>query len=178
MSQTVVPAYEPAPNRARWTRGQCDAMVEAGLLQGRYELIDGEILSKMGRKPLHIAVVVLVSAWLKAVFGDLYVRNQATIDVEEVDPDYNAPEPDVAVTEQPITAYIDRYAGPDDLLVVVEVSDTTLRFDLNAKAALYALAGIREYWVVDVAGRRVVAHRLPAPTGYGEVTIYTENQEI
>src|SRR5579864_1742044 len=88
MSQTVMPAYESAPNRVRWTRGQCEAIVEAGVLKGRYELIDGEILSKMGRKPLHIAVVVLVSAWLKAVFGDLYVRNQATIDVGEVDPDY------------------------------------------------------------------------------------------
>ena len=61
--------YEPAPNRVRWTRAQCDAIREAGVLNGRYELIDGEVIAKMGQNPPHRLAVVLLHAWLAAVFG-------------------------------------------------------------------------------------------------------------
>ncbi len=181
MPQIVEPiAYtsEPAPNRIRWTRAQCEAIRDAGILTGRYELIDGEIISKMGQKPLHRMAVVLLHTWLAAVFGALFVQTQAAISVGNADPNHNDPEPDAAVTAEPNTAYADRHPGPDDLLLVVEVSDTTLRFDRNTKAALNARAGIREYWIVDLIGRQIFVHRFPAPEGYAEISVYGVDEEV
>ena len=67
-------AYEQTPNRLRWTRKQCDAIREAGVLSGRYELIDGEIISKKRQNPPHSMVVVYLVNWLHTVFGGLFVR--------------------------------------------------------------------------------------------------------
>ena len=61
---------------------------------------------------------------------------------------------------------------------MVEVSDSTLRFDLTVKAALYARAGIIEYWVLDINGRRLIVHRDPTPTGYRSVVAYGESEKV
>ncbi|HZO89994.1 MAG TPA: Uma2 family endonuclease [Chthonomonadaceae bacterium] len=79
---------------------------------------------------------------------------------------------------EPTTAYTDRHPCPADLVLVAEVSDTTLRFDLTTKAVLYARAGIREYWVVDIVGRRIDAHRQPATQGYQEILVYEETERL
>lgn len=181
MSQVVEPPRgrsEPAPNRIRWTRAQCDAMREAGILTGRYELIDGEILIKMGQNPPHSAALTLLMAWLAGVFGARHVRIQSTIDVSAVDPTYAEPEPDAAVTAEPATAYPDRHPGPSDLLLIAEVADTTLRFDLTTKARLYARAGIKEYWVLDLTGRSLYVHRSPGAEGYGEIVRYDAGEMV
>jgi Uma2 family endonuclease len=174
-----VPATgEPAPGRIRWTRRQCDAIRDAGVLTGRYELIDGEIISKMGQNPPHSVGSLLLREALTAIFGGLYVRVQTTIDVAEADPDHNEPEPDAAVTSQPGMAYAARHPGPADLLLVAEVSDTTLRFDRGAKALLYARAGIREYWALDVTGRALFVHRGPTPEGYADIARYGAGEVV
>ena len=106
------------------------------------------------------------------------MQTQATIDGGEADPVHNEPEPDAAVTTAPNTAYLDRHPGPVDLELVAEISDTTLRFDRTTKAALYALAGIREYWIVDIVGRQVYVHRQPGSTGYAEITAFGTDEQI
>ena len=58
---------------------------------------------------------------------------------------------------------------PDETLLVLEVADTTVMFDLGEKAQMYALHGVRDYWVVDLMGHRVVIHRDPTPTRYATV---------
>jgi Uma2 family endonuclease len=163
---------EPAPNRIRWTRAQCTAIQDAGVLTGRYELIDGEIISKMGHNPPHATALGLVFGWLAGVFGVQFIRVQTTADAGGADRDHNEPEPDVCVTRQPPRAYSARHPGPEDLLLVVEVSDTTLRFDRTTKAALYAASGIQDYWVLDVRGRRLFVHRRPEGDNYAEITEY------
>lgn len=122
--------------------------------------------------------VVLLNAWLTAVFGSLFVQTQATINIGDADPDHNEPEPDAAVTVEPNTAYADRHPGPADILLVAEVSDTTLRFDRTTKARLYARAGIREYWIVNLIGRQVLVHRQPSPDGYANITAYGPDEMI
>jgi Uma2 family endonuclease len=166
MTQVAEPPYGHTPGRVRFTREQCKAMSETGILQGHYELIDGEIISKMGQNPPHGAVSSLLNAWLTLVFGALFVRTQSSIDIGEADPDHNDPEPDAAVTVAPATAYFNRLPGPADLVLVCEVSDSTARLDRTAKAALYALAGIIEYWIVDIPARQLIVHRQPATSGY------------
>jgi Uma2 family endonuclease len=174
-NEPFITTYEPTPNRVRFTRAQCDIIREAGILNGRYELIDGEIISKIGQNPPHGAICVLLYASLTSVFGALFVRIQTTIDTGDT---HNEPEPDAAVTVEPTSAYFDRYPGPADLALVAEVSDTTLRFDRTVKAALYAQAGIKEYWIVDIAGRQVFVHRSPAANGYTEVIAYGADMRI
>ncbi len=169
---------EPAPNRKRWTRQECDFLRESDLLIGHYELVDGEIIEKRGQKPPHRTAVILLRNWLIAVFGGLFVHSQAPINVADADNDESEPEPDAAVTTQPVTAYTERHPGPGDLLLVAEVSDTTLRFDRIAKAMLYAHAGIGEYWVVDVAGRRIIVHSQPTSEGYAEIAVYDSDERI
>jgi Uma2 family endonuclease len=166
-------APERAPNAVRWTRKQADAVREAGILTQRYELIDGEILSKTGQTPRHTVGVVLLNTWLVSVFGGLFVQIQSTIDVADADPNHNEPEPDAAVTRAPGTTYADRHPGPDDLALVVEVSDSTLRFDRSVKALLYARAGISEYWVLDATGRQLFVHRAPSEAGYADVSVFS-----
>jgi Uma2 family endonuclease len=73
------------------------------------------------------------------------------------------------VLEQSCLAYESANPGPSDVRLLVEISDTTLAFDLGTKARLYARAGIREYWVVDIAGQRIVVHRSPRAGVYEDV---------
>ncbi len=61
---------------------------------------------------------------------------------------------------------------------MVEIADSTLKFDLTVKAALYARADIAEYWILDVAGKRLIAHRNPISGTYTSVVVYSENEII
>lgn len=94
------------------------------------------------------------------------------------DDDSTEPEPDIAVTRAPTASYENDNPRAEDLLLVSEVSDTTLAYDLGARAALYAMAGIPDYWVLDVTKRRLNVHRRLALDGYREVRIYGEAEEV
>jgi Uma2 family endonuclease len=67
---------------------------------------------------------------------------------------------------------------PEDLHLIGEVSDSTLAFDLVTKAGLYARAGVPEYWVIDIAARRMIVHRDPVGGKYQSVTGYAANQPV
>jgi len=166
------------PSRKRWTRQECQRLRDAGFLPGRYELINGDILEKMPKNPPHVIALMLLAVWLEGLFGRYFVRSQDPIVIPVPDEFSTEPEPDIAVTRAPMTAYLTANPGPGDLLLIGEVSDSTLSYDLRTKADLYGTAGIPEYWVLDVAGRRLTVHRLPSPEGYREVRLYTENEQV
>lgn len=170
----MLPIAEP-PSRKKWTVAECEAMERFGLLTRRYELIDGEIIEKMPENPPHILALMLLSQWLVSLFGYLWVRQEKPILLPG---ETMRPEPDAAVTREPATAYRDRQPGPVDLLLVAEVSDSTLDYDSKTKALLYAKAGIREYWLLDIAGRRLLVHRTPSPTGFLSITIFVETASV
>lgn len=144
----------------------------------RLELIEGELISRMGKKRPHVNVMILVMEWLSGVFGARYVNPEAPIDVSPEDNPTNEPEPDLVVLKQPCSAYESTNPGPSDVRLVVEISDTTLAFDLGTKARLYARAGIPEYWVVDVVGRSIIVHRNPLAGAFENVTSYREGESI
>lgn len=166
------------PARKRWTRQEYRRLYDLGLLVGRYELIDGEIIEKMPKNPPHRIALMLVAAWLEGVFGRLFVQTQDPVVLPVPRQNSTEPEPDFAVTQAPTTSYQSDNPGPQDLVLVGEVSDTTLAYDLNTKAMLYAASGIADYWVVDVVGRRIHVHRRPASDGYREIRIYGETEEV
>lgn len=164
-------------NRKRWTRTECDFMERAGYLTERYELLDGEIILKVGQNQPHAMSVIRVVAWLLSVFGVARVQTQADIEVALEDQEANYPQPDAVVLTRPDYELAKKPQGTD-LLLAVEVSDTTLRDDLRTKAALYARAGVPEYWVLDVPSRRLIVHLRPVNGEYAETIACTEDESI
>ena len=174
---SVPPPLEPA--RKRWTREECVALEASGIWdQQHLELIEGELISKMGKKRPHTISLVRVQAWLVRVFGEQYVNPETPIDLAPADNSINEPEPDLIVLSQRSDDVRDRNPQPSEVRLLVEVADSTLRFDLTVKARLYARAGIAEYWVVDIPGRRIIVHRDPQEGQYRSVTAYAEQESV
>ena len=93
--------------------------------------------------------------------------------------EYNLPEPDILVLQEELDQYLETEIIPDkDVLLIVEISDTTLVADLQIKPYLYAKAGIPEYWVVNLPERTLIVHRDPTSEGYNSIISLTPNQEI
>jgi Uma2 family endonuclease len=105
------------------------------------------------------------------------VAQEATINPAIGDFLSSAPEPDLVVVNRNFGELRAR-PRPADLLLVAEVSESSLRFDLSTKARLYARCGIEEYWVFDVEARRVIVHRSPVDGLYRDVAAYFEDEEV
>jgi Uma2 family endonuclease len=167
------------PRRKRWTRAECIALESLGLFdQQHLELVEGELIDKMGKNRPHVNSLVLMMAWLQQVFGIPFVNPEAPIDVAPQDNPTSEPEPDVIVLNRDLSNFVKNNPGPKDLQLVVEVADSTLAFDLTTKASLYARAQIVEYWVLDVADRRLIVHRDPGAGSYETVAVYRENEAV
>jgi Uma2 family endonuclease len=167
------------PRRKVWTRAEVDALASSGLLdQQKLELVEGELIDKMGKLPPHANAVVLLHAWLIRVFGALFIYQEYTIDVAPEDNPTSAPEPDLIVLKRDIFHFTQAHPGPQDIRLLIEVADSTLRLDLRNKAALYARAGILEYWVLDIAGRRMFVHRQPHGAHYAAVVAYNCDESV
>lgn len=167
------------PPRKLWTRSEYDELYSSGLLEGqRLELIEGELIDKMGKKPPHSNSLRLLHRWLVGVFGWTLVAQEVPIDVSPEDNPSNEPEPDLIVSNRDLSHFTSENPRPRDLQLVVEVADSTLGFDLTIKAALYARAGIVEYWVLDIGGRRLIVHRDPQAGRYVSVAAYGEEESV
>ncbi len=171
---------EERDNRVRWTRQECAQLAEAGIVEAeKYELLGGELFVKVKNRP-HINATNLLLHFLNAVFGDLYVQSQDPIGVSPIENETNAPEPDAAVTRQPVASYTEADPSPEDLLLVVEVTDSTQNRDKVVKSRLYASAGIPEYWILDLRARKLRVHRDPDATAgaYQLVQEYNPDETI
>jgi Uma2 family endonuclease len=143
-----------------------------------YELIDGELINKMGKHETHAVTVLLIQEWLISIFGFRRVRKEDPIDVATQDNEHNEPEPDLVVLKEPIQNLQMRRPGPEDVLLAIEVADSTLRMDRSKKADLYARAGIPDYWILDMQNRRMIVHREPAAGKYGSVVAYRADESL
>jgi Uma2 family endonuclease len=167
-----------SPPRKRWTREECEKLEAMGWFAGqKFELIDGDLINTMGKNSPHVVGMLLMHEWLVSVFGFRRVQQEAPTDVAPQDNRLNEPEPDLVVLRTSRTAFT-KNPQPEDVLLVVEVSDTTLEFDLTKKAQLYARAGIPDYWVLDVNKRRLIVHREPLGGGYTAVLSYRTNERV
>lgn len=142
-------------------------MEEIGVLPEKYELLDGDIISKMGQGLPHRRAVSALLKWVYREWEDENVQSQATVDVSPEDNPTNAPEPDIAILSRPLSL-LSTNPNPESIALLIEVSDSSLFDDLNKKAALYARAGIPEYWVFDTSSKRLHVHRKPAAGSYQE----------
>ncbi|MCC6537744.1 MAG: Uma2 family endonuclease [Bryobacterales bacterium] len=173
-----MPATMEAPTtpRARkavmWTREDCRRLEGMGLLPERWELVQGDIVGKMGTNRPHAMIAQRINTWLLSVFSSAHILPSCSIDVAPEDNPTSEPEPDITVLNRPA----DQLAGnpePADIALLVEISNTTIEHDLGPKAALYARAGIPEYWVIDINAGRIHQHRDPRSEGYASVRVAT-----
>jgi Uma2 family endonuclease len=178
---TETPHFPPPaePPRKRWTRQECVALEASGIWdQQHLELIEGELISKMGKKRPHTNVMVIMHEWLLRVFGAQFVNQETSMDVASVDNPINEPEPDLIVLSKPSREIRDQNPQPSEVRLVVEIAASTVRFDLTVKARLYARAGIADYWVVDIPGQRIIVHRDPQEGQYRSVVAYAEQENV
>ena len=175
MADMMIPTLN-SPSAIRWTREDCARLEEAGFLNYRYELIEG-VINKIGRKMPHAVVVAILLDWLFEIFGSSFVVTQASINVSPEDNPTSEPLPDAIVLSRPGGEFLN-YPQPEDIRLLIEVSDTTLRYDLKTKSRLYARSGIAEYWVVDLDGRSVHVHRQPENGIYAEISKHEADETI
>lgn len=150
-----------------FTHDEAVKMTEAGILAGeRVELIEGVLIamSPIGLK--HKAYVDrLTRTFILALREDAVVRIQADVVLAL----RTAPAPDLTVLKPRDDFYFNAEAGPEDVLLIIEVADTSLPYDLRRKAPLYAQHIIPDYWVMDVQREIITVHRGPGPDGYRQV---------
>jgi Uma2 family endonuclease len=178
---TDIPNVQPPliPHRKRWTREQCAPLEAAGVFEReKLELVDGELISKMGKNRPHVNCFRLMQYWLLDVFGRPFVYAEAPIDVDAADNALNEPQPDLIVLNRECRAFTAGNPQPQDIRLLVEISDSALNYDLNVKGPLYARAGLVEYWVVDISARRLVVHRNPDAGRYASVVSYSEPEPV
>ena len=158
-------AMQEWPRRHRITVEHYYRMAEAGLFSqdDRVELVNGEIIDMPPIGSRHAGTAAKLADLLSAAIGDrAMVRTQWPVrlgDDTEVQPDLSVvrPREDYYRTAHPRAA---------DVLLLVEISDSTLRYDREVKVALYARSGIPEVWIVDLQGEQVHFHRTPAEGRY------------
>jgi Uma2 family endonuclease len=149
------------PELYRWTVEQYEQMAELGILDDpRIELIDGLLVRKMTKKPQHNWTRDAVGDALSRVIGaGWYVRYELPVRI----PEFDEPEPDVAVARGHRDDYRERNPGPEDVALIVEVAESSLRRDHNEKLRAYARGGIPEYWIVNLVDRVVERYSKPRP---------------
>lgn len=188
--QTITPPVLNTPDSSNdrpvprhWTRDEVYRAMESGIIRSdeRLELIHGELFQKMTQNPPHVTAVLKTQKALGTLFASGYhVRTQAPLTLAND----NEPEPDVMVVRGELEDYTD-HPTPADVVLVVEVSDSTLGTDRRFKGSVYAEAGIAEYWVENLQNRTLEVYRDPAPLadapfgfGYHTLTVYADTDTI
>lgn len=156
------------PVRKQFTVSDFARMRETGILteDDRVELLDGEIYVMSPIGPLHVAIVNKLNKILSKHIGDkgiISVQNPIRLN------DRGEPQPDIAVLNPREDFYTQALATTDDILLVIEVSDTTLEYDREQKLPKYADAHISEVWIVDAGAQVVEQYTQPLQGTYTQL---------
>lgn len=152
-------------------------MVRAGILKedDRVELLEGEIIEMTPIGPRHaVCVAGLTEHFARSVAPRAVVWGRSPIRLGP----YSEPQPDVALLRPPRTRYADAHPGPSDILLVIEVGDTTVEDDRTRKIPIYARASIREAWLVNLPGESIEVYRDPARDGYRDVRTVRRGESL
>ncbi len=145
-------------------------MAETGVLRpdARVELLNGEIIDMSPIGAFHGGLVKRLSR-----FFNLNAKGRWTVSTQ--DPlrldDHSEPEPDVMLLKPAPDDYTNRHPQPEDVFLLIEVSDSTLDYDRDEKLPAYGRAGVTEVWIVNLNDASIEVHREPHFTGYGSKTI-------
>jgi Uma2 family endonuclease len=170
-------AASSSTNLKYWTVHDYHRMSELGILDAneRTELIAGQIVLMTAKGTAHVITLQLLANNLYHRLGEVaLIRTQDPIQLDNS----SEPEPDLALVRGTILDYADHHPHPDEIYLVVEVADSTLKQDCEIKDKLYARSGIADYWVVDIQNRQVHIFRNPTPTGYTSQLILTAPNSV
>ena len=164
----IAPPAELTPTRRRFTVAEYYVMADAGILteNDRVELLDGEIIVMPPIRDWHAAGVKFFANTMPPALQSramLAVQDPVRLD------DSSEPQPDVMLLRWRDDFYRSGHPEPDDVLLLIEVSDTTLSYDRNEKLPRYARAGIPEVWIANRPNRRIEAYSNPANDEYTTV---------
>ena len=166
--------HPPLREKRRLSVAEYHLMAEAGVFapDERVELIEGEIVNVPPVGPDHIGLVNdLNETLVAAAIGRAVVSVQNPV----VLPDHSEPEPDVALLRPREKRYYRKAKPlPADVLLLIEVADSTLRYDTEVKVPLYASFGIPETWLIDVRGERLIRFVEPTDAGYGRSDVVAD----
>jgi Uma2 family endonuclease len=168
---------ESWPRRHRITVNEYHRMAEVGLLapDARVELIEGEIIDMAPIGKAHTSVVDQLNRLLvRAAGDDAIVRVQGSVRLSQM----SEPEPDVVLLKPRSDFYRSEYASGADTLLVIEVSDSTLRYDRDVKVPLYARHGVPEVWIVDLQNNELLVYGSPSDGAYGRQTSATRPEAM
>ncbi len=165
-----------APRPHRFTRQEYHRLAEFHLLADeRVELLDGVIIAMSPQNSPHAATIHRLLFTLLPVVGDeAYIRVQAPIVLD----DWSEPEPDIVICQPDPTDYAQHHPQADQVMVVIEVADSSLVYDQGQKAQAYAASGIPEYWVVNLADRSVAILTNPSRDRYQDEQIKSEDDTV
>ena len=153
----------------KWSVGDYHRMIESGILSNRsVELLEGEIVTVSPEGPLHRFTNDFIAEYLRELLkgvAKVFEAHPITLSNSE-------PEPDIAIVRLPNTNYLTRHPYPEDIYLLIEISNTTLEDDLNRKKRVYASAGIDEYWVVDLKNIELIIFREPSGNNYKTKATY------
>jgi len=153
------------PTRYLFTVHEYHKMAEIGIFDedSRVELIEGEILIMPPIGESHFGHVNRFNRVFMKAFSTVavvHIQNPVRLGLR------NEPEPDVVLLRYREDDYLGKFPGPEDVLLLVEVADSSLGHDRNTKVPLYAQAGIPEYWIVDLVHHELIVHRGPSRGEY------------
>ena len=163
--------------RHRFTVAEFLRMAEVGLLaeDDRVELLRGDIVEMSPINVPHALCVNRLTMLLATKLAErVIVSVQNPIQLDE----YSLPQPDIALWIPAPNEYRDRLAGPTEVLLVVEVADSSIRHDRKAKTKLYGAAGIVDYWIVNLQARQIEVYREPQSDGYRTMTRYAPGEKL
>ena len=142
----------------------------------RVELLDGEIVWMSPIGDPHAACVSRLNRLFTRRYADdvALVSPQNPVRVSQID----LPQPDLALLKPRADYYSSSTPRPEDVLVLVEVADTTVRTDLGRKARIYAAAGVQEYWVIDLNSRSIYVHRQPSGGAYAARAVLSNSDHL
>jgi len=152
-------------------------MAAAGIFSedDRVELIEGEIVEMPPIGSRHAACVDRLNRLFSSqVVDSAIVRVQNPVRLDQ----HSEPQPDLVLAIPRADFYATSHPRPDQVLLLVEVADTTVGFDRSVKAPLYARAGVREFWLVDLDGELVQVHREPAAESYRAIQAYRRGDRL
>jgi Uma2 family endonuclease len=175
-----LPPAVPSDPVWRFSVDEYHAMIRAGILVDGdpVELLDGWLVTKMTKNPPHCVATTLVRRALERIVpSGWFVDSQGAITLAT-----SEPEPDMTVVRGDLREYVDRFPGPQDVAMVVEVADVSLRRDQTIRKRLYAQAGIPAYWIVNLVERCVEAFTEPSGAtdqpDYGQHRVFGASEEV
>ena len=154
----------------KWSIADWHELVNSGVLADRrVELLEGEIIEVSPEGPMHSSTNYSVVEYFQELLKNRVVVREA----HPITLDNSEPEPDIAIVRSPYTNYFTRHPCPQDIYWLVEISNKTLKLDLEKKPVTYARNAIPEYWVIDLVNKKLIVHTQPVNNSYSQIQTLT-----